>query len=302
MIGKEGGRSLHYRSTSRTIFNIANYTLFVAFSLSILIPFLNAISISLSGFQFVSQGRVGIWPIGFNLESYKILAANAQFLRSIVNSVFLTVINTALVILIALAAGYALANKHLIGKKTVFLFILIPMYFNGGLIPTYLLVHKLGLTNTFGALILPAIVNIFYIIVFRNSIEQLPQELIESAEIDGASESRTLFSVILPLVLPMAMAFTVFSAVAYWNEWFGVLIYIRDKSMWTLQFQLREILANPNIMDPGTLDQLANRNAYVHPENLKMAALMLTILPVLAIYPFVQKFFIHGQIVGAVKG
>lgn len=290
------------RSKSKIAFDIVNYTIFIVFSLSILIPFFNVISISLSSPSALASGNVTIWPQGFNLDGYKQLFNSPQFLRTGLNSVFLTAVNTVLVILLSLAAGYALSNKNMIGKHIIFIYLLIPMYFSGGLIPTYLLVNTLGLNNTYGALILPAVINIFYIIVFKNTIDQLPKELLESAEIDGASEYSILFRITLPLIIPMAMAFVVFSAVNYWNEWFAVLIYIRDRSMWTLQFQLRDILINANLVDQATQDAIASNEPRVHSENLKMAALMVTILPIIIVYPFVQKYFIHGQLVGAVKG
>lgn len=291
-----------HRSLGERLFDWFNYLLFVLFCLTILVPFINAISISLSSYEAASIGKIGLWPQGFNLEAYHKLVNSKQFIRTFMNTVFLTVVNTTLVILLSLAAGYVMANKHLVGKQFLFTVLLIPMYFSGGLIPTYLLVNKLGLNNTYWALILPGIINIFYIIVFRNQINQLPQELIESAEIDGASEWRILFHIILPLVLPMAMAFVVFSAVAYWNEWFNVLIYIRDKKMWTLQFQLRDILISAELIDSEMEKSLFSSETLIHPNNLKMAALMLTILPIIIVYPFVQKYFIHGQLVGAVKG
>lgn len=293
---------MQHRSTSRKIFEVVNYLLFILFCISIIFPFINAIAISLSSYDALEQGKVGLWPKQFTLESYKNLALSKQFLRTLLNTVFLTVVITALVIVLSLAAGYVMSHKHLLGRGYLFIYLIIPMYFSGGLIPTYLLINGLGMNNTYWALILPAVVNIFYIIVFRNQINQLPRELMESAEIDGAGEARILFHIIVPLVLPMAMAFVVFSAVSYWNEWFGVLIYIRDRSMWTLQFQVRDILINSALVDSTTQKALASQEPKVHPENLKMAALLLTILPIIAVYPFVQKYFIHGQLVGAVKG
>ncbi|MBP1993161.1 carbohydrate ABC transporter permease [Paenibacillus eucommiae] len=291
-----------HRSTLGRIFDIFNVLLFIVICISILVPFINAIAISLSSYNAAAIGKIGLWPKGFNLEAYHKLAYSKQFLRTFLNTVFLAAVNTALVIILSLSAGYVMAHKHLIGRGFLFILLIIPMYFSGGLIPFYLLVNKIGLNNTYWALILPNVINVFYIIVFRNQINQLPQELIESAEIDGASEVRILFKIILPLVLPMAMAFVVFSAVAYWNEWFGVLIFIREKTMWTLQFQLREILISAEMIDSETRKTLINQEALIHPNNLKMAALMLTILPIIVIYPFVQKYFIHGQLVGAVKG
>jgi putative aldouronate transport system permease protein len=270
--------------------------------MSVLIPFINAIAISLSSYSEVVQGNIGIWPRGFNLDGYTKLAGNMSFLHSAANTVFLTIVNTALVILVSLFAGFALAHKHLLGKKTIFTYILVTMFFNGGLIPTYLVVNAIGLTNTYWALILPSICNVFYIIVFKNVIDQLPRELLESAEMDGAGELRILLRIVLPLVLPMTAAFTVFSAVAYWNEWFNVLIYIRDKELWTLQFHLRSILNDTISANTIAQEAAIKGQDRIHPQNIKMAALMITVLPIIAIYPFVQKYFIHGQLVGAVKG
>ncbi|SHE14336.1 Inner membrane ABC transporter permease protein ycjP [Chlamydia abortus] len=291
-----------YKSTSRTIFNIFNYSLFGLFCLSVIVPFFNAMAISLSSYQEVVQGNIGIWPRGFNLDGYIKLAANASFLRSFANTVMLTVVNTVLVIAFSISAAYSLSHKHLIGRKFFFHFILLTMFFNGGVIPTYLVVTKLGLTNTYWALILPSICNVFYIIVFKNVIDRLHKEIMESAEIDGAGELVMLTRIIFPMVLPMIAAFTVFSAVAYWNEWFNVLIYIRDKELWTLQYHLRDILIDSGSASKLSQEAMIKGQDRVHPQNIKMAALMLTVLPIIAIYPFVQKYFIHGQLVGAVKG
>lgn len=291
-----------YNSLSRRIFVVFNYIFFLLLSLSILLPFFNTIAISMSSHTAIVKGGIGIWPQGFNIDGYKMLMGNAQFVRTIINSIALTCVNTFLVITISLATGYALANKHIIGKNIIFYYIIVPMYFSGGLIPTYLVVNYVGLNGSYLALILPNIVSMFYMIVFKNSIEQLPRELLESAEIDGASEPTILVKIIFPLILPMAMAFVVFSAVQYWNEWFGVLLYIREEKMWTLQYQLRSLLVSARLTDAQTSAAMETGGARVNPENLKMAALMITVLPIIAVYPFVQKYFIHGQLVGAVKG
>ncbi len=293
---------IHYSSPSRKVFNVFNYTFFIIVCLSILLPFINALAISLSSHAAVVRDQVQLWPVDFQLDAYKKLAGNYTFVRSFMNTVFLTVVNTFLQIVVSLASAYALSRKYLIGKKVLFYYILVTMYFSGGLIPFYLLVNNMGLNDTYWALILPGMVSGFYVIVFKNSIDQLPKELIESAEIDGAGEFRMLFRIVLPLVLPMTMAFTIFSAVANWNAWFNVLLFIREKSMWTLQYQLRDILVNANL-DVSRVDEfsLKEQLQLVHPENLKMAALMLTVIPIIIVYPFVQKYFLHGQLVGAVK-
>ncbi|RAV11882.1 carbohydrate ABC transporter permease [Paenibacillus contaminans] len=290
---------MHYASPGRTVFQTLNYMFFIVFSISILVPFINALAISFSSYAAVSQGRISLWPVDFQLDAYAKLAYNYTFLRSLINTVGLTIVNTILSVTISLCCAYALSHKRFVGKKVLMTYILITMFFSGGLIPSFLLVNNLGLGNTYWALILPSLISPFYIIVYKNVIDQLPKEIMEAAEIDGAGEFSLLFRVVLPLVLPMTMAFIIFSAVAYWNEWFGVLLYIKDKTMWTLQFQLRGILANARLED---MDVNPPGVQGIHPDNLRMAALMLTTLPIIIVYPFLQKYFIKGQFVGAVKG
>ena len=287
-----------FRTPQRTAFEIVNYILFALFSVTIIIPFLHALAISFSSPDAVLQSRVTIWPIEFQTRAYRIILTNSVFLRSFLNTVVITIVKTTLSISICLAAGYALASRHFVGVRIAFLFILIPMYFSGGLIPTYLTVSAYGLNNTYGALVLPNLITIFYVIVFRNAIARLPQEIMESAEMDGASEITILVRIIVHLITPMIMAFTIFAAVQYWNEWFNVLIYVRDRSKWTLQYTLRDIYLNP--MLSGTDALLIERP--LNPQNLIMAAMMCTVLPIIVIYPFLQRFFIHGALVGAVKG
>jgi putative aldouronate transport system permease protein len=292
-----------YRSPSRRVFEIFNYTIFILFSISILIPFIHVASISLSSSEAVAKNLVSLWPIDFNLRAYEKVVTNSGFIRSFLNTLFLTIVNTVLVIIVSLSCAYALASKYIIGRNTIFMYIIITMFFSGGLIPTYLLVNNLGITNTYWALILPSISSAFYIIVFKNVIDRLPKELLESAEMDGANDFRVLFSIVLPLVLPMTMAFTIFSAVEHWNSWFGVLLYIREKDLWTLQFHLRDILINAKLSEEVEKNMIRDATiAPIHSENLKMAALMVTIIPIVVVYPFLQKYFIHGVLVGAVKG
>ena len=200
-----------------------------------------------------------------------------------------------------LCAAYASTNKYFRGKKLALVFLLIPFYFSGGLIPSYLLVTGLGLRNSLFALILPGSINIYYILVFRNIMARLPSELPESAEIDGAGQPRILLSIILPLVVTTVAAFAVFSAVAEWNSWFGCLIYITDRRKWTLQFQLREILISASLHDAQAEHNLFLEEM-IHPDNLRMAALMCTILPIIGVYPFMQRYFVHGVLIGVLKG
>lgn len=287
----------------RKIFVIFNYIAFTIFALLIVVPFVHAIAVSFSDYQSVTYGHVKLLPINPNAQFYLEILTNGYFLISFGNTTFLTIVNTFLVIIISLAAGYVLGNKHMPGRKILMYYVIIPMYFSGGMIPFYLTVRDLHLYNTYGALILPAIVNIFYIIVFRNSIAGIPAELTESAELDGAGDFTILFRILLPVILPMVTAFIIFSAIAYWNEWYNTMLFIKDKEKYTMQYWLRNLLmsrvfedtrTNPYFLDP--------QKVIVNEKSREMAAVLVTILPITIVYPFLQKYFIHGIIVGAVKG
>lgn len=289
-----------YRSVSRRIFEFFLYLGFILFLVAILVPFLNVIAISLSSKEAVQAFRVGIVPVGFQTEAYKVILGNRIFITSLANTVLLSVVNTTLTITVALLAGYALANRDFIGRSVVFIFFLIPMYFSGGLVPFYLTVNAYGLNNTRLALILPYLVNVFYIIVFRNIITRLPKEIMESAEVDGAGDGAILFRIILQLILPTVAAFAIFSGVGFWNEWFAVLIFIRDQTKWTLQFLLRNIYTNPSF-GGGILEVVVDDPTKLLTQNLVNAAIICTVAPILVIYPFLQRYFIHGVLVGAMK-
>ena len=181
-----------YRSPSRLLFEIFLYTGFTLFCLAIILPFLHVIALSLSTKKAYFEGKVLFWPVDWYTKPYAIILTSKVFLTSLRNTVLIVVVNTSLQIFFALCAGYALANKHFFGTKVAFIYILIPMYFGGGLIPFYLIVNSYGLNNRLGALVFPYLVSIFYIIVFRNAISQLPKEIMESAEMDGASGKRKI--------------------------------------------------------------------------------------------------------------
>lgn len=293
-----------YNTPSRKLFQMINAIFMLVFSAMIVLPFMNLLAISFSGY-YANQARdVLFFPKDFNVRSYVRIFADRVFVTSFFNTVWLTVVTTALTILIAICAGYALSNKHLKHAKGVLFFFLIPMYFSGGLIPTYLIVNKyLHLANSFWALILPVVTSSFYIIIFRNNIMGLPQEIIESAEVDGSNEYTTLFRIVLPIIIPTVAAFIIINAVTRWNEWYNVMLYIKDAAKWTLQFYLRNLLIAETT--PEKLNAVAgvmNYQTAIHPESFKMSALFITILPILAVYPFCQKYFIYGVITGAVKG
>ncbi|MEN6315826.1 MAG: carbohydrate ABC transporter permease [Clostridiaceae bacterium] len=298
---------VNYRTKSRVVFNIFNYFFLLFLSITIILPFVNAFALSLSDPDAISKGVVGLAPVGFNFKSYIMIFRDRLFLFSVRNTILLTVVNTCLVILVALSAASALASKHFRGVKIAYFYSLIPMYFGGGLIPSYLWMNDLHLRNSMLVMILPVITNVFLIVIFRNTIMQLPAEMRESAEIDGGGELIIMFRIVMPLIMPTVIAFVIFNAVGYWNEWFNCMIYIQDPYKFTLQYKLREILTTNDLQNMiaakgGASGIAKSLKDMVHPQNLRMAALLVTILPIMIIYPFLQKYFIHGVIVGAVKG
>lgn len=275
----------------------------ITLAITIIIPFLNCFSLSLSDPAAVRAGEVSLWPVGFNMKAYDLIFDDKQFFRAMLNTVFLTVVNTLLLITISLLAGYALQSKYCQHVKLKTLFILIPMYFGGGMIPSYILINNwLQLRDSYLAMVLPVLVSPFLIIIFRNNIANLPKEMSESAEIDGAGDFVILVRILLPLIVPTVIAFIISNAVGYWNEWFNCMIYIQSPSKYTLQYTLRNILATNTISPESLKGTAVNINDLVHPQNIKMAALFVTILPIMLIYPFLQRYFIHGVIVGALKG
>ncbi len=292
-----------YRKTpSRWLFEIANYFFLTFLSVTIILPFVNVIAVSLSSKYAIEHFLVTFYPVGFNLEAYREIMGNLHFWRTTLNTIVLSVINTVLTLGISLLTGYALNSRHFVGKKLFSNYLLVPSYFSGGLIPFYLVVNGLGLNDKYLALILPVIAATGQIIIMRAAISQMPQELMDAAEVDGAGDVKIILHVVFPIILPVVAAFGIFTVISHWNDWFNCLLFIRDRNKWTLQFKLREIMTSNEMADDlyNPLKSGAGKQ-FIHPDNLKMAALMTTVLPVIAVYPALQKYWIKGIIIGAVK-
>jgi ABC-type glycerol-3-phosphate transport system permease component len=267
------------------------------FVLSILLPFLNVIAISLSSDAAIKALKVSFWPVGLQVFSYKQVLGWASIWRAAGVTLFETVVGTTLTILTSVMTAYSLYHKSTPIRKPLFIFFLITMYIGGGTIPTFRTVIAYGMYNTIWALILPGVVSVFYIIVFKNNFDQMPKDLFDSSEIDGAGVFQTLWFIVIPLVMPMIAAFTIMTAVGNWNDWYNVLLYVSDRKLWTLQYKLRDILQSI----PSNNAEL-NYDVQTNLESVKMAALLSVTLPVIVVYPFLQRFFVHGVFVGAVKG
>lgn len=288
-------------------FNWINNIFMLLIILIMLYPFLNQIAISFSDNASVMSGRVSIWPKGFNTDAYRKLVLDKRFFMSMKNTICYTVLSTVISMAVMLLFAYPISKKHLKGRSVLMTIMVFSMMFGtGGLIPNYLVVKNLNLVNTYWGLILPSAFNIWNIIILKNFFQQLPAEIEESAFLDGASNIRIFVSIMLPLSLPSIAAITLFTAVDAWNMFFNALIYITDPDKKLLQVYLNDILQanivptetanSAMIVDESALSQTVNS------DTLKAATLICATVPILLVYPFVQKYFMSGLMVGSVKG
>lgn len=265
-----------------------------------LYPFLNVLAYSVSGYNAVLSGRVTFYPIDFNIDAYKQILGKKQIWQAMRNTVYITFAGTALSLVLTVLASFALSRKDLPGRSIFTGIILFTMYFSGGMIPTFLVVKNLGLFDTSFALYVPQAINVFNFIVMRTFFKNIPESLEEAARIDGASYMKVLIKMILPLSVPIIATIGLFYAVGYWNTYFDALIYIQKPELYTLQLRLRSLLFG---------EELNNSNAnaegigtQVMSQSLKMATVAVSTIPILIVYPWLQKYFVKGVMIGSVKG
>jgi putative aldouronate transport system permease protein len=242
------------------------------------------------------KDRLHFWPQGIDFSEYKRVLAAGDLMHSLGNSAFITGTGTALALLITVMAAYALSRKRLRGRKIVTPFILFTMFFSAGLIPYYLLVTSLHLKNTFWALILPSLMNAYYMMIMRTYFAGITDSLEESAKIDGASDFRILFTLMIPISTPMIAAIGLFFGVQYYNDYFNALLFITSRNLYPLQFLLREMVVN-NIANSSSVGGSSTTTGDI----FKMASVILSIIPILMVYPFLQKYFVQGLMLGSVK-
>lgn len=282
------------------IFSCINIIFLTIFALLCLIPFINIIAVSLSDNAAIISGKVFLWPIGMNVTAYKTVFQDLTMIRSFGFTVLLTVLYTVVTMTMTILCAYPLANKKLKGRTAFLLIITFTMYFSGGTIPHYLLVSGMNMLNTIWALILPGAINTFNMIVMKSFFSSIPAGLEESARIDGAGHFRILVSIVLPLSLPIIATLSLFYAVGRWNGFSDALFYINDTKMYPLQLKLRQLISLNNI--DQMLTDLNEERQLVIPETIKSASIMFATAPILLIYPWLQKYFVKGMMVGSIKG
>ncbi|SEK75585.1 carbohydrate ABC transporter permease [Paenibacillus sp. OK003] len=264
------------------------------------LPLLNMVSISFSDKSAAQANLVGLWPVNFNLNAYKLLLDDTQFWRSFVISVERVVLGTALNLLLSVLMAYPLSkNKHSFHARNMYMNSMIfAMLFSGGMIPIFMVIKSLGLIDSIWALILPGAVPIFNVILLMNFFKSIPDALEEAAVMDGASKLRILFGIFLPISLPALATIGLFSMVGHWNDYFSGLLYMNSSSNYPLQTYIQQLTVDvTKVTDPSQLKSLAS----VSNKTLNAAKIVVSIIPVLLIYPFLQRYFVSGLVIGSVK-
>lgn len=286
-----------HNSPIQKAFVIFNYIFLTLVSLTMLIPFLHIVAGSLSSGKAITQGLVSIWPVEWTFGNFQAVFTDRAIWRSLGFTVMITVMGTIISLFLTSLGAYGLSKRDLKGRSIVIVFILFTMIFQAPLIPTYLLVKSLGMLNTIWALIIPNAIAAFNLIIMISFFQNIPDELIDSAKIDGCGEYRTLWRIVIPLSMPSISTIGLFYAVGLWNGYFWALMFIRDSKKFPLMVLLRRLLVES---DEHTLIRANMATQSV--EGIKMASIIVATLPILIVYPMIQKHFVKGAMLGSIKG
>lgn len=278
------------------------YLILILLSLVTLLPMVNVLARSFSTAAGIAQNPLMLTPTHWTLSAFKYIFQTPVLTNSFGISVFATVVGTALNLVFTTTGAYGLSKTNIPGHKFLMWLVVIPMLLGAGLIPMYILLKNIGLLNSVWVLIIPSLVSSFNLILMRNFFWSIPESLEESARIDGASDLQVLWHVILPLSKPVLATVGLFYGVGHWNDFFTGLFFINDNSKWPLQVVMQSIVINLNMMDMGTVTNNDFTKMLVNPENIKAATIVFATVPILLVYPFLQKYFVKGILLGSVKG
>ena len=283
-----------------TPFDAFLVALMVLMSCIFIYPLLNMLALSFSNSQDLKSSPVYLWPIGFSLESYKALLNDNRIMLYYWNTIKYAAVGTVIMLLCTSLMAYPLSIRALRGRRLVSILLTITMFFGGGLIPYYVTIMRLGLIDTFWVMVLPGAISAYNVIVFKTFFMSIPESLKESAFLDGAGHMRVLFSIVLPLSKAVLATFALFSIVGYWNDYLTALLYLRDDRKYPIQLLMRRLLVLMDYKDASTAQLLKDFRS-ISSRTTKAAATIITVVPILCIYPFMQKYFAKGVLVGSIK-
>lgn len=289
------------RSVGERVFEVFNILLMAALCVIMLYPMIHVLCASFSSPDKIS-GYSGIllWPKGFSAGAYKLMSKNPMVLRGYINTIFVVVVGVTLNILLTSFGAYFLSRKGVLLKKYIMMMIVFTMYFSGGIIPFYFTVRALGMENSLAALIIPSAISTFNLIIMRTSFAAIPDSLIESAMLDGAGHFKILFKIVMPLSKAVIAVMVLYYAVGHWNAWFNAMLFLSNRKLFPLQLILREILIQ-NDTSSMTQNIGVGEQSMVG-ETIKYAVIIVSTVPILCVYPFIQKYFAKGVMIGALKG
>lgn len=283
-------------SGSYRVFKVFNAIILTLISVAMLYPFLYLVAQSFSSTQAIVAGQVSLIPKDFNISTYKYVITDGKFIPYYGNTIVYSIIGTVCALLFSALLAYPLSKAELYGGKAINKFIIFTMYFSGGMIPNYILMVSLGLRDTVASFILPGMISTYYVILMRSFFLTLPRELEEAGEIDGLDLWGVFWRIAIPLSKPIIATMTLFYVVQYWNDWFDAFLYLDTTTKWPVAYYLRQLIssASGTSADAGDAMQIAS--------NIKSCAMVLTSAPIICIYPFIQKYFVQGMMLGGVKG
>lgn len=288
-----------FNTPAGRVFDVFNYLIVGSLGIIMLLPFIYVLAASFATEAEIATRPFFIWPETFSLESYRYIFSTNTFVRSLLVTIGVTLVGTIVQLILTVTFAYPLSRRKMPGRSVLLNLVIFAMLFSGGMIPTYIVVKELGLLDSYWALILPNAINPFNMMIIKNYFQDLPDELEESAKMDGATDFGVFWRIFLPLSKPVLATFTLFYAVGIWNDFMSGLLYINDSTKWPIQVLLRQITMSSSgasalgMMDPN----------YIPPEQgIQFAVIIVATLPILIFYPFLQKYFTKGMLVGSVKG
>ena len=300
-VGRTNKKNRIQSSPGERVFTVFNYIFFTVLCLLMLYPFWHVMMLSFSSMAQALKGGIFLWPRGFNLDTYRSVFKNPDIYTGFSTTLFVTAVGTVLGTLLTAMTAYPLSKSRLRGGKVLMLLILFTMIFNAGMIPNYLLIRNLNLYDSRWALILPLLLSAYNCIIMKTFFLSIPDSLEESARIDGANDIRIFFSIIIPLSKATIASIALFTAVMYWNDYFSTVLYIKETDKWSLQAVLRNMLTNTQqAMQSAGVNVRAQTNT--NAETIKAASIVVATVPILVVYPFAQKYFVKGVMIGGVKG